>query len=47
MGHSSGEMTMFAVSRGNDGTELRPLEPWAVQEFLAHLGRGREIKVIR
>jgi hypothetical protein len=25
MGYSSGEMTMFAVSRGNDGAELRPL----------------------
>lgn len=25
-----------------DGAELRPLEPWHAEEFLAHLDRGRE-----
>jgi RimJ/RimL family protein N-acetyltransferase len=25
-----------------DGAELRPLEPWQAEEFLAHLDRGRE-----
>ncbi|MEV0614026.1 GNAT family protein [Nonomuraea sp. NPDC050404] len=33
---------MFAVSLGDDGAELRPLEPWRAEEFLAHLDRGRE-----
>lgn len=32
---------MFAVSLG-DGAELRPLEPWRAEEFLAHMDRGRE-----
>lgn len=32
---------MFAVPLGGDA-ELRPLEPWQAQEFLAHLDRGRE-----
>ncbi|MFE0380862.1 GNAT family N-acetyltransferase [Streptomyces inhibens] len=32
---------MFAVSLG-DGAELRPLEPWQAEEFLAHMDRGRE-----
>lgn len=33
---------MFAMSLGNDGAELRPLEPWQASEFLAHIDRGRE-----
>ena len=33
---------MFATSLGVDGAELRPLEPWRAEEFLAHLDRGRE-----
>lgn len=33
---------MFAVSLGDDGAELRPLEPWRAAEFLTHLNRGRE-----
>ncbi|MFI7442907.1 GNAT family N-acetyltransferase [Nonomuraea indica] len=33
---------MFAVSLGDDGAELRPLEPWRAEEFLAHMDRGRE-----
>ncbi|MEV5498247.1 GNAT family protein [Nonomuraea fuscirosea] len=33
---------MFAVSLGDDGAELRPLEPWQAEEFLAHIERGRE-----
>ncbi|TQJ90182.1 GNAT family N-acetyltransferase [Streptomyces sp. SLBN-31] len=32
---------MYAISLG-DGAELRPLEPWHAEEFLAHLERGRE-----
>ncbi|MET7303485.1 GNAT family protein [Embleya sp. NPDC005575] len=32
---------MFATSLG-DGAELRPLEPWRAEEFLAHIDRGRE-----
>lgn len=32
---------MYAISLG-DGAELRPLEPWHAEEFLAHLDRGRE-----
>ncbi|WP_156722309.1 GNAT family N-acetyltransferase [Streptomyces apocyni] len=32
---------MFAVSLGN-GAELRPLEPWQAEEFLAHMDRGRD-----
>lgn len=32
---------MFAVPLG-DGAELRPLEPWQAEEFLAHMNRGRE-----
>ncbi|ARH89534.1 MULTISPECIES: GNAT family N-acetyltransferase [Streptomyces] len=31
---------MFAISLG-DGAELRPLEPWQAEEFLAHMDRGR------
>ncbi|OEJ60634.1 GNAT family N-acetyltransferase [Streptomyces agglomeratus] len=33
---------MFAKSLGDDGAELRPLEPWNAEEFLAHMDRGRE-----
>ncbi|MFJ3709256.1 GNAT family N-acetyltransferase [Streptomyces sp. NPDC090053] len=32
---------MFAISLG-DGGELRPLEPWRAEEYLAHIDRGRE-----
>lgn len=32
---------MFAIPLG-DGAELRPLEPWRAEEFLAHMDRGRE-----
>jgi RimJ/RimL family protein N-acetyltransferase len=33
---------MYAISLGDDGAGLRPLEPWHAEEFLAHLERGRE-----
>ncbi|MFF7726999.1 GNAT family N-acetyltransferase [Streptomyces sp. NPDC008001] len=33
---------MYAISLGDDGAELRPLEPWQAGEFLAHVERGRE-----
>ncbi|MEV0641203.1 GNAT family protein [Streptomyces sp. NPDC050619] len=33
---------MYAISLGDDGARLRPLEPWHAEEFLAHLDRGRE-----
>ncbi|MFE1914384.1 GNAT family N-acetyltransferase [Streptomyces anandii] len=33
---------MYAISLGDDGAELRPLEPWHAEEFLAHLNRARE-----
>ncbi|KAA2261107.1 GNAT family N-acetyltransferase [Solihabitans fulvus] len=33
---------MFSMSLGDDGAELRPLEPWRAGEFLAHMDRGRE-----
>ncbi|MFI6439674.1 GNAT family N-acetyltransferase [Streptomyces sp. NPDC050759] len=33
---------MYAISLGDDGAELRPLEPWHAEEFFAHLERGRE-----
>ncbi|MFG2576033.1 GNAT family N-acetyltransferase [Streptomyces sp. NPDC048481] len=33
---------MYATSLGDDGAELRPLEPWHAEEFLAHLERGRD-----
>ncbi|MFD7712357.1 GNAT family N-acetyltransferase [Streptomyces sp. NPDC059785] len=32
---------MYAISLGDDGAQLRPLEPWHAEEFLAHLDRGR------
>ncbi|MGW1432959.1 GNAT family N-acetyltransferase [Streptomyces sp. NPDC002431] len=34
---------MFAVSLGDDGAELRPLEIWQAQEFLDHVDRAREV----
>ncbi|KAA6212878.1 N-acetyltransferase [Streptomyces albofaciens JCM 4342] len=33
---------MFAISLGDDGAELRPLEPYHAEEYLAHIDRGRE-----
>ncbi|MDN0199601.1 GNAT family protein [Streptomyces sp. S.PNR 29] len=33
---------MYAIPLGDDGAELRPLEPWHAEEFLAHLDRGRD-----
>ncbi|MFF1395017.1 GNAT family N-acetyltransferase [Streptomyces sp. NPDC058287] len=33
---------MFAIPLGDDRVELRPLEPWNAEEFLAHMDRGRE-----
>ncbi|WP_455360081.1 GNAT family N-acetyltransferase [Streptomyces sp. SYSU K21746] len=33
---------MYAISLGDDGAELCPLEPWQAEEFLAHVDRGRE-----
>src|SRR5262249_23158055 len=33
---------MFAVPLGDDGAQLRPLEPWHAEQFLAHMDRGRQ-----
>ncbi|MEV5945919.1 GNAT family protein [Streptomyces sp. NPDC051993] len=33
---------MYAISLGDDGAELCPLEPWQAEEFLHHVDRGRE-----
>ncbi|MGP3924928.1 GNAT family N-acetyltransferase [Streptomyces sp. 8N616] len=33
---------MYAYPWGDDGAELRPLEPWPAEEFLTHMDRGRE-----
>ncbi|MES4907884.1 MULTISPECIES: GNAT family protein [unclassified Streptomyces] len=33
---------MFAISLGDDGAKLRPLEPWNAEEYLAHINRSRE-----
>ena len=33
---------MFARSLGDDGAELRPLEPWHAEELLATMDRGRD-----
>ncbi|MGK5628189.1 GNAT family N-acetyltransferase [Streptomyces sp. URMC 123] len=33
---------MYAISLGDDGAELCPLETWQAEEFLAHIDRGRE-----
>ncbi|MFT2019104.1 GNAT family N-acetyltransferase [Streptomyces sp. 796.1] len=32
---------MFAIPLGDDGAELRPLEPWHAEEYLAHIDRSR------
>ncbi len=32
---------MFTIDLG-DGAELRPLEPWQAEEFLAHMDRARD-----
>lgn len=34
---------MFAVSLGDDGALLRPLEIWQAPEFLAHMDRARAL----
>lgn len=34
--------TVYAISLGDDGAQLRPLEPWRAEEFLAHMDKGRE-----
>ncbi|GAB2908812.1 GNAT family N-acetyltransferase [Streptomyces sp. NPDC059171] len=34
---------MFAISLGDDRAELRPLEPWQAEEFLAHMDRARSL----
>ncbi len=34
---------MFAISLGDDGAELHPLEAWQAEEFLAHMDRAREL----
>ncbi|QNE74777.1 GNAT family N-acetyltransferase [Streptomyces finlayi] len=34
---------MFAISLGDDGAELRPLETWQAQEFLSHMDRARAL----
>ena len=33
---------MYAISLGDDGAELRPLEVWHAEEVLANIDRGRE-----
>ncbi|MFI2434891.1 GNAT family N-acetyltransferase [Streptomyces sp. NPDC018693] len=33
---------MYAISLGDDGAELRPLEVWHAEELLAGIDRGRE-----
>jgi RimJ/RimL family protein N-acetyltransferase len=33
---------VFAQPLGDDGAELRPLEPWLAEEFLTHMDRGRD-----
>ncbi|MEV1005902.1 GNAT family protein [Streptomyces sp. NPDC049881] len=33
---------MYATPLGDDGAELRPLEPWRAGEFLAHMDRARD-----
>ncbi|MEO3745253.1 GNAT family protein [Plantactinospora sp. B5E13] len=33
---------MYAIPLGDDHAELRPLEPWQAEEFLAHIDRGRD-----
>lgn len=36
------EATIYAIALGDDGAQLRPLEPWHAEEFLVHMDRGRE-----
>ena len=36
-----GTGTMYAIPLGEDGAQLRPLEPWQAEEFLHHMDRGR------
>jgi ribosomal-protein-serine acetyltransferase len=33
---------VFVRTLGEDGAELRPLEPWLAAEFLSHMDRGRD-----
>lgn len=33
---------MFAISLGDDGAELTPLQPWQAEEFFAHIDASRE-----
>lgn len=33
---------MYAISLGDDGAELRPLEVWHAEEVLANIDRGRQ-----
>ncbi|MFF6999289.1 GNAT family N-acetyltransferase [Streptomyces sp. NPDC008313] len=33
---------MYAISLGDDGAELRPLEPWHAEELFAHIDRARD-----
>ncbi|MGW3208587.1 GNAT family N-acetyltransferase [Streptomyces sp. NPDC001135] len=33
---------MYAISLGDDGAELRPLEVWHAEELLANIDRGRD-----
>jgi RimJ/RimL family protein N-acetyltransferase len=33
---------LYVISLGNDGAELRPLDPWRAEELLTHMDRGRE-----
>jgi RimJ/RimL family protein N-acetyltransferase len=35
-------VTVYAIPLGDDGAELRPLEPWQAEELLTHMNRGRE-----
>lgn len=35
-------VTLYATPLDNDGAEMRRLEPWRAEEFLAHTDRGRE-----
>jgi ribosomal-protein-serine acetyltransferase len=34
---------VFTVPLGDDGAELRPIEPWQAEEFLAHMDRARAL----
>ncbi|WP_238011786.1 GNAT family protein [Dactylosporangium sp. AC04546] len=34
---------MFSVPLADGAAELRPLEPWQAEEFLAHMDRAREV----